>query len=177
MAKQKAGGKKIELPSGFVVCREYDKLVFGRIQQQAKHGLKAVKSIKVKIPGQTRFGNYLIEAGLFKADMSAQGRFKAGKTSFLEWFDFDKLKGPLVVRIREKGDTFRPLGLAGEKKVGKFLTTAKVPQRIRQRLLIVADSEKIIWVWPIRMSEEAKVEAKTKEILELQITDASSNSN
>ncbi len=177
LAKQKVGGKKIELPSGFVVCREYDKLVFGRIQQQAKHGLKAVKSIKVKIPGQTRFGNYLIEAGLFNADISAQGRFKAGKTSFLEWFDFDKIKGPLVVRIREKGDTFRPLGLAGEKKVGKFLTTAKVPQRIRRRLLIVADSEKIIWVWPIRMSEEAKVEAKTKKNLELQITDASSNSN
>ena len=79
---------------------------------------------------------------------------------------------PLVVRFRRAGDRFWPLGLAGEKRVGRFLTAAKVPQELRQKLVIVADSEKIIWVWPIRMSEKARVDKQTGKILELKINEA-----
>jgi len=84
----------------------------------------------------------------------------------------DKLSLPLVVRFRKDGDRFWPLGLAGEKKVGKFLTAAKVPQELRRKLLIVADSERIIWLWPIRISEQAKISTKTQKTLQLQITDS-----
>jgi len=63
------------------------------------------------------------------------------------------------------------LGLAAEKKIGKFLTAAKVPHYLRRKLLIVADSEKIIWLWPIRISEQTRVTKKTRKILQLQITE------
>jgi DNA/RNA-binding domain of Phe-tRNA-synthetase-like protein len=36
-------------------------------------------------------------------------------------------------------------------------------------VLVVADAEKIIWVWPIRMSEQAKITDETQKILQLQI--------
>jgi len=55
--------------------------------------------------------------------------------------------------------------------VGKFLTAAKVPQQIRKKVFIVADAEKIIWVWPIRIGEQAKVTSGTRKILQLRITD------
>jgi tRNA(Ile)-lysidine synthase len=64
------------------------------------------------------------------------------------------------------------LGLQEEKKVGKFLTTAKVPRQIRKKAIIAADAEKVIWIWPIRISEQAKVTSGTRKILQLQITDA-----
>ena len=83
----------------------------------------------------------------------------------------DNVKLPLVVRSREDGDRFVPLGLREEKKVGKFLTAAKVPQQIREKVFIVADAEKIIWVWPIRIGEQAKVASGTRKILQLRITD------
>ncbi|MHC4805194.1 MAG: tRNA lysidine(34) synthetase TilS, partial [Planctomycetota bacterium] len=76
-----------------------------------------------------------------------------------------------VVRFRRAGDRFIPLGLRAGKKVGKFLTAAQVPQQIRQRLLIIADSEKIIWVWPVRLSEQTRITGETRKILQLQITD------
>jgi tRNA(Ile)-lysidine synthase len=79
----------------------------------------------------------------------------------------------LVVRFRQKGDRFWPLGLAAEKKVGKFLTDAKVPLQIRKQALVVADSEKIIWVWPIRISERAKMTGQTRRVLQLRITETS----
>ncbi len=67
-------------------------------------------------------------------------------------------------------DRFWPLGMAGEKKLGKFLTGAKTPQQTRRKSLIVADSEKIIWVCPIRISKQAKVGRQTKTFLQLKIT-------
>jgi tRNA(Ile)-lysidine synthase len=77
----------------------------------------------------------------------------------------------LLIRLRKAGDRFIPLGLDQEKKVGKFLTAARIPQHLRKKLLIVADSEKIIWLWPIRTSQQAKVTGDTRKILQLRITE------
>ena len=174
LSQQRISGKKIVLPGRFVVCREYGELIFARCRTACQADKQTIESVKARVPGQTRFGRYLIEAGVFNAELGA-GDFKAGKTGYVEWFDLDKLKGDIEVRFRREGERFWPLGLAEEKKVGKFLTASRVPQRIREKVLIVADSEKIIWVWPIRMSEQVRVDGGTRKILRLQITDADSN--
>ena len=113
----------------------------------------------------------LIEASIYDAGLEG-GKFKAGKTSYVEWFDLDKISGPLEVRLRKAGDYFRPLGQSGDKKISRFLIDQRVPRRIRKGTLLVADREKIIWLWPIRICEETKITAETKNILRLQITDA-----
>ncbi|UCF44467.1 MAG: hypothetical protein JSV99_06045 [Planctomycetota bacterium] len=46
------------------------------------------------------------------------------------------------------------------------------PPHAAKHRLLSADSEKIIWVWPIRISEQARVTGETRRILRLQITDA-----
>jgi tRNA(Ile)-lysidine synthase len=171
LAEQKFSGKRIQLPDGFVVCSEYESLIFARSQKPARVEKQTAESVRVDIPGQTRFGDYLIEATVLEVDGEVFEKFKLEKSEFVEWFDLDKVKPPLVVRFRRAGDSFRPLGLAGEKRVGKFLTAAKIPRQIREKILIVADAEKIIWLWPIRISEEAKINGRTQNILQLRITD------
>lgn len=171
LAEQNVSNSKITLPNRFVVCREYGNLVFARTEKTLKPDEKIDKSIELKVLGQVRFGNYLVEATIFEAEVGRFERFKAEKSKSVEWFDLDKVQPPLEVRFRKTGDRFVPLGLEREKKVGKFLTAAKVPLRIREKLLVVADSQRIIWVWPIRISERAKVTGKTRKILQLQITD------
>ena len=181
LAEQNVSGKKIKLPGEFVVGAEYGNLIFARPQKSEIRNQKSevknlssvlcpLSSVVLEVPGQTRFGRNLVKAAIFKADEGEFERFKAEKTNFIERFDFEKIKPPLVVRLRRPGDRFVPLGLGQEKKVGKFITAARVPQEVRQKLLIVADSEKIIWVWPIRTSEQAKVTGGTRKILQLQIT-------
>ncbi len=172
LAEQNVSGRKIELPGEFVVGAEYGNLIFSRPEKRPYSSEQTGESTGVEIPGQRRFGRYLIEATILEADEEKFEKFKAEKTNFIERFDFDKIKPPLVVRFRKPGDRFVPLGLGKEKKVGKFLTAARVPQEVRQKLLIVADSERIIWVWPIRTGEQAKVTGRTRKILQLQITDA-----
>jgi tRNA(Ile)-lysidine synthase len=173
LAQQNVGGRKIELPVGFVVRREYDYLVFTRSEKSSTPNELISKSIKVQTPGQTEFGQYLIEAAVLDTQGSMLDIREKTKSRIrlVECFDLDKVKLPLEVRFRKPGDRFQPLGLTAEKKIGKFLTAAKVPRQLRRRLLVVTDSEKIIWLWPIRISEQAKITGETQRILQLQITD------
>jgi len=171
LAGQNVSGRKTDLPGEFVVGTEYGNLIFSGPEKRPHSEEQIVESIKLEVPGQTRFGGYLIEAAILEADEDEFEKFKAEKNDFTERFDFDKIKPPLVIRFRKPGDRFVPLGLGEEKKVGKFLTAARVPNQVRQKILIVADSEKIIWVWPIRIAEQAKITGGTRKILQLQITD------
>ncbi|MHC4238950.1 MAG: tRNA lysidine(34) synthetase TilS [Planctomycetota bacterium] len=171
LAEENMSGRQITLPDGFAAHREYGKLILGRSAKRAKTFGERAKSSQVQVPGQTRFGAYVVETTIFEAEGGGFERFKAAKNNFAEWFDLEKLNLPLTVRSRAAGDRFRPLGLADQKKVGKFLTSAKVPLELRQKVLVIADTEKIIWVWPSRMSEQAKVDSGTRKILQLKITD------
>jgi tRNA(Ile)-lysidine synthase len=179
LSKQNISGKQIELPGGFKAHREYGNLIFynRRVGLAPPSSAKA-KAITVEIPGRTQFGQYLIEATIFDAGCSmldARRKTKSrienreSRIKFVERFDLDKVKPPLVVRSRQDGDRFWPLGLKAEKKIGKFLTAEKVPQEIRRKVFVVADVEKIIWVWPIRISGETKITDETQKILQLQI--------
>ncbi len=174
LAERNVSGRKIELPGAFVVGTEYGNLIFTRPQKseirRKKTEARGLSSVVLEVPGRMKFGRYLIQASTLGADQARIEEFKAAKNGFTEWFDLDKLKLPLVVRFRQAGDRFIPLGLRAEKKIGKFLTAVKVPHLVRWKLLVVADSEKIIWVWPVRMSEQAKVTSETRKILQLQIT-------
>ncbi|MDD5327899.1 MAG: tRNA lysidine(34) synthetase TilS [Phycisphaerae bacterium] len=173
LAQQKTSGRKLELPGGLMARREYGNLIFTRRQKGLAVKKSAEKIVELQVPGQTRFGSFLIEATILEADKRRFEKFKQDKSDFVEWFDLDKVKLPLVVRFRKDGDRFIPLGLASDKKVGKFLTDEKVPEEIRRKILIIADAEKIIWLWPIRISEQAKVTEEPRRILQLKIGQSS----
>ncbi|MEJ2702278.1 MAG: tRNA lysidine(34) synthetase TilS [Sedimentisphaerales bacterium] len=178
LAGRNVTGGRIELPGGFAVRREYDRLILSQ-NQDVLQVVTVSPPKTLTIPGQTRFGKYLITAKLAAAEQDAliemgaslKGEaFGDGKRRLLECFDFEKVKLPLTVRSRQPGDKFVTLGLTGEKKIGKFLTAQRVPHDVREKVLFVEDRGKIIWVWPVRVSEQAKVTPDTRQILKLQIT-------
>ncbi len=168
LAQQNVTGKLIELPGGFIVRREYHDLIFSPWEETSAQGNmdNVDKSIELEIPGKTQFGQYFIEATKYLAPSFTGGSI----SKFIEYFDLDKIMPPLVVRFRQPGDKFVPLGQKGETKIGKFITAQKVPHDIRQRVLVITDSEKILWLWPVRIGEQAKITNETRKILQLKIT-------
>ncbi len=168
LAETKTNGREIDLPGGITARRETRKILFVR-RRVVPEPEKLTEEVEIAVPGQTRFGNWLVKAKLLNFSEEAFAEFKAAKTEFVEWFDFDKLCLPLKVRDRAAGDKFLPLGMASEKKVGKFLTAQKVLREVREKILVVEDREKIIWAWPVRMSEQVKISGQTKRILQLTI--------
>lgn len=171
---EKATGKKIELPGRFEVCKEYDRLVFAH-RRENQPVLKTTEPVALlDVPGEKRFGDYLVRADILEKPV---GQFKGQKNGFVEFFDLHKIKLPLQIRRRRTADKFVPLGMSSEKRVGKFLSSERVRQKQRQKVLVVADKEKIIWLWPLRMSQQAKITAQTKKVLRLQIIDADGNAS
>lgn len=74
-----------------------------------------------------------------------------------QWLAEDAFAWPLVVRARRPGDRFRPLGGSGTRKLKDFLIDLRVPPGEKQRARVLADVRGILWLWPHRLDERARV--------------------
>jgi len=170
LAEHNVTGKEIVLSGGFTVRREYRNLIFTSCRVGLAPPISSGSETAIEIPGQTTFKSFLIKAAFFEKNEVDFEKFKAAKTDSVEWFDLDKTKPPFIVRQRRPGDKFIPLGQSKAKKIGKFLTAQRIPHGIRSNVLVIADKEKIIWILPVRVSEQTKITDETRKILQLQIT-------
>lgn len=91
--------------------------------------------------------------------------------------DSEKLSFPLRWRKWKNGDTFRPLGMTGSKKVSDFLVDRKVPLHEKDDVTIVESAGEIIWVVGFRISEVYKVTAETKQVLTIRRERTASKKN
>ena len=76
--------------------------------------------------------------------------------------DYDKLKFPLKLRKWSQGDSFRPLGMKGKKKLSDFMIDEKIPLNLKNRVCVVESAGEIIWVVGYRVDERFKVGPDTK---------------
>lgn len=120
-------------------------------------------------PGQPcRFGPWQVRAVLSEGGGWEKTAFK-GPDCWMETFDAEKICGPIRIRMRKPADRFVPLGMNQSKKVGKFLSAAKIDSKLRRQTFIMEDTQKILWVAPVRISEEAKRTAQTVRVLQVSI--------
>ena len=84
---------------------------------------------------------------------------------FTAYFDLNKTGDKLVVRGRQPGDRFQPLGISQPKKLGEFMIDNKIPHSWRQRIPIVSSPKQILWVVGWRIDERVKVTENTKQVL------------
>jgi len=78
-----------------------------------------------------------------------------------EIVDLDRLREPLCLRNRKKGDRFVPLGMTKEKKLSDFFIDEKIPAFERKKIPLLLSDNKIIWVCGHRISNEVKVTENT----------------
>lgn len=83
------------------------------------------------------------------------------------WLDAAAAAQGLAVRGWHFGDRFRPLGLAGTKKLQDFFVDAKVPRAVRARVPLVVSGGRILWVVGHRIDEGAKITAATRHALRI----------
>ncbi|MCA1738039.1 MAG: hypoxanthine phosphoribosyltransferase, partial [Actinobacteria bacterium] len=82
----------------------------------------------------------------------------------------DASKGPFRVRMAREGDTIRPLGLGGEKKVFRAMMDRKVPKDLRRRTPAVVDGAgRVAWVFLGELGEEFKVTPATEKVLRMEV--------
>lgn len=82
--------------------------------------------------------------------------------------DADQLDPPsLRARAWRPGDRFRPLGLAGRKKLQDFFVDERVAPAERRRIPLLVNRRGIVWVAGRRLSEAVKLTPATRRIVEL----------
>jgi tRNA(Ile)-lysidine synthase len=84
------------------------------------------------------------------------------------WLDAKFLELPLIVRSREEGERWQPLGMGGHhQSFQDFFITQKVPEHLRALWPLVCSGSEVAWVVGMRPSEKFKVTKRTKRILRL----------
>lgn len=83
----------------------------------------------------------------------------------IAYLDADKLTFPLVWRTTREGDSMRPLGMDGRKKVSDILIGQKRERVDKERARVLLSEEEIAWLSGYRVSEHFKVTEQTKKVL------------
>ncbi|WP_371365699.1 tRNA(Ile)-lysidine synthase [Sporomusa rhizae] len=157
-------GSLYPLPGGLVARKTYTGLELGEKTEFVKPVfLKASEPVVLTIPGATAYAGRQITAEI----VTKMPQTRQVNTAI---FDLEQLSLPLTVRTRLPGDRFRPMGLNGSKKLKEFFIDNKVPEAERDQVLLITDSQEIIWVSGQRQSQHGRITDKSKKILQLSIT-------
>jgi len=81
------------------------------------------------------------------------------------------IDAPLAIRPGKPGDRIRPLGMGGSIKVSDLLINQHIPQPARARWPLVVCDEHILWVVGLRMSNDFRLNNKTKRAIVLHLRD------
>ena len=121
---------------------------------------------KLEVPGEVLIKESGIVIGADEQDIADVRGIKK-KDPYRAFMDRDKICGPLMVRSRRPGDYFSPLGMKGRKKLQDVFVDEKLDIDERDKVPVVDDGEKIIWVAGYRISEKVKVDRNTRRVVEL----------
>lgn len=87
-----------------------------------------------------------------------------------KWFDYDRIRGVVVLRTRQAGDWMQLYEDGRKKKLKDIFIDLKIPRQERDSILLVAVGDEILWIVGYRVTQAYRVQEKTKCILEVKIT-------
>jgi len=149
---------EVHISGGLQVFGEHEHIVI------AKRATKTPQvRARLSVPGRTE----VPELGLVvEARVMERSRLESVPSNELTVaVDADRLAGALVVTTPKPGDRFRPLGMAGTKKLSDFFVDGKVPKRDRAKVPIVRCDESIVWVVGMRIDERYRIGDATERVL------------
>ena len=85
---------------------------------------------------------------------------------YVKYFDADKFDTGLVLRTRQSGDYIAIK--SGKKSIKAFMTDEKIEARKRDGIPLLACGSHIVWIVGYRISEHYKIEAETKNVLQIE---------
>ncbi len=153
-------GKLLNLPHGLSFYGDYRESWLGHEPPPCPFPPLEQEYV-IEVPGETQIPGWRISARLVPSVEQEESRFCAH-------LDFDLIGEKLVVRKRQPGDRFQPLGMEQPKKLQDFMVDAKIPRSWRDRVPLVCAGEDILWVVGWRIAHPYRVTSKTRQVLRLE---------
>jgi len=128
--------------------------------------LAAPETIPIRLPGHTLLPGtrWRLEAAYLD---DWQDELFANHDPWLVYLDADSAGHDLSLRARRSGDVFHPQGMPATTRLHDWMTNAKIPRHLRDRLSLVMAGEQIAWVAGYRIGQPFVVSPGTRRVLRL----------
>ena len=121
----------------------------------------------VEITGE---GTYLFSGLTFKVSVESWDERKIFPIkNYTKCFDYDKIKGSVLLRTRENGDYLEINKEHNRKSLQDYLVNEKIPKDARDQVTLLTCGSHVLWVVGKRISEYYKVTKETKTVLKVQV--------
>ncbi|MBU1047810.1 MAG: tRNA lysidine(34) synthetase TilS [Candidatus Omnitrophica bacterium] len=154
----------LRLSSGVEIAKEYTTLFIRKVKNSKKSAnnknysyvLKKKSKCLISEIGKTVF------LDIKKKDKKIMLKLEDSNQIY---FDADKIKLPLTIRTRQKGDRFCPFGMNKEKKLKDFFIDEKITLKERDKVpILVTKDRKILWIAGYRRSNLGAITKKTRRV-------------
>ena len=82
------------------------------------------------------------------------------------YLDADKLGKGVLVRTRKDGDYITKFG-GGTKSLGDYLTDKKIPLRVRNKILVGAKDNEVLFICGVEISSKVAIDENTKKVIKV----------
>lgn len=149
-------GSRVSLPYGMRAVAGYDDITIctGSMEDSLGDGEFWTPDGIVTLVGGMSAGD-AVEPSIVEGDAPEEN-------VCTKYFDYDKIEGDLQLRTRRSGDMLCVYGDGRRKKLKNYLVEQKVPERYRDRVLLVACGSDVLWVVGMRVSEYHRAGADTR---------------
>ena len=128
---------------------------------------------RLSIPGRLRLANdWSLEATIEQLNTVRRRELMNEGNPRVVAVDEISIDAPLAIRPGKPGDRIRPLGMRGSIKVSDLLGNQHIPQPARARWPLVVCGDHIMWVVGLRMSNDFRLNNKTKRAIVLHLRDS-----
>lgn len=151
-------GRSVNLPNDIIVSTSYDDLIFQKVKKEDFIDF----NYKLEL-GHNEFTNISYTFNVELVHIDDINSFNMGR--YTKCFDYDRIKGSIIIRNRKPGDRFQPFGMNGSKKLKDYFIDEKINNEIRKEIPLLIDDENILWVVGYRTSDLYKLTEETKNVL------------
>ncbi|WP_067145842.1 tRNA lysidine(34) synthetase TilS [Pseudotamlana agarivorans] len=148
-------GKQV-LSNTYRLIKNRDHLLLSEIAQDATENISISEEERTK---ETPFGTLAFSQVDAVLETSPE----------VIYVDQNLLKYPLILRKKQEGDVFYPLGMKGKKKLSKYFKDEKMSLLDKENVWLLCSGEAIVWVVNKRADNRFKVTSNTTSILKIEI--------
>lgn len=165
---EKQCGRSRSLPGGIRAVRNYEGVLLERMGK-ADGGIPGKL---LKIPGTTIIPelNLTICSRILEKpkDFSVN---QIPRKTYTKWFDYDIIKGSLIVRTRQGGDSIAIDRTGKRQKLKSYFINEKIQADKRGDIPLIADQNQVLWIVGYRRGSSCLVTDETTRILEIKVTE------
>jgi len=154
-------GRRMDLPYGLMFAAGYDECWLARPDNMPCPYPVLESEYTLMVPGVTTAPGFRVTAA-FVDEVPREDN------PHIAYLDGDMAGPGLALRAWQPGDRFQPLGMAGEKKVARYMLDARLPRHWRAAIPLVVSAGRVAWLVGQRLDERFRVTRDTSKILRLE---------